>query len=96
MRLTFGEYAKRDLRWFTAYYSNSFPEGRKGAERSLTIAVELLLANPYAGKTVDGKPARQFPVPRTPFISIYSIKGDSIEIIRVWDARADPVRLNEK
>ena len=96
MKLIFGELAKRDLRWFTAYYSKTFPEGRKNAERRLTVAIELLLANPFAGTVVQGKPARQFPVLRTPFILIYSIEGDSIHIIRVWDARADPDRLNEK
>jgi plasmid stabilization system protein ParE len=96
MKLAFREHAKRDLRWFAAYYSKRFPEGRKNAERSLTVAIELILANPFAGNVIEGKPARQFPVLRTPFMLIYAIEGDSIDIIRVWDARADPVRLNEK
>jgi plasmid stabilization system protein ParE len=96
MKLIFLEHAKRDLRWFAALYSKTFPEGRKNAERSLTVAIELLLANPFAGNVVEGKPARQFPVLRTPFVLICSIEGDSIHIIRVWDARAYPVRLNEK
>lgn len=96
MKLIFREHAKRDLRWFAAYYSKTFAQGRKNAERSLTVAIELLLANPHVGSVVEGKPARQFPVLRTPFLLIYSIEGDSIDIIRVWDARADPVRLNEK
>lgn len=96
MNLIFREYAKRDLRWFAAYYSKTFPEGRKKAERSLTVAIELLLANPFAGSIVEEMPARQFPVLRTPFVVIYTIEGDSIHILRVWDARADPVRLNEK
>jgi plasmid stabilization system protein ParE len=96
MKLVFREHAKRDLRWFAAYYSERFPEGRKNAERSLRAAIELLLGNPFAGSVMEGKPARQFPVSRTPFILIYSIEGDSLDIIRVWDARADPARLNEK
>lgn len=96
MKLIFGEFAKRDLRWFTDYYSKTFPEGRKNAVRSLTVAIELLLANPFAGSVMEGKQVRQFPVLRTPFLLIYSTEGDSIHIIRVWDARADPVRLNEK
>ena len=96
MKLIFREHAKRDLRWFASYYSRTFPEGRKNAERSLTLAIELLLTNSYAGNVVEGKPARKFPVLRTPFMLIYSIESDSIHIIRVWDARADPARLNEK
>ena len=96
MKLVFGEYAKRDLRWFATYYSKRFPEGRKGAERSLSTTIDLLLTNPHAGNPVEGLPVRQFPVLRTPFILIYSIEGDSLDIIRVWDARADPLRLNEK
>jgi plasmid stabilization system protein ParE len=96
MKLVFREHAKRDLRWFSAYYSKRFPEGRMNAERSFRAAIELVLANPFVGTVMEGKPARQFPVLRMPFMLIYSIEGDSIDIIRVWDARADPTRLNEK
>ena len=96
MKLVFREHAKRDLQWFAAYYSKRFPEGRKNAERSLRKAIEVILANPFAGNPLEGMPARQFAVLRTPFVLIYSIEGDSLDIIRVWDARADPARLNEK
>ena len=96
MNFIFGELAKRDLRWFVAYYSKIFTEGRKKAELSLTLAIELLVANPFAGNVVDGKPARQFSVLRSPFVLIYTVERDTINILRVWDGRADPVRLNEK
>jgi plasmid stabilization system protein ParE len=96
MMLVFREHAKRDLRWFAAYCSKAFPEGRKNAERSLRRAIELILANPFAGNPLEGMQAWQFPILRTPFVLIYSEESDSIDIIRVWDARADPVRLNEK
>jgi plasmid stabilization system protein ParE len=80
----------------SAYYSKRFPEGRKNTERSFRAAIEFVLANPFVGTAMEGKPARQFPVLRTPFMLIYAIEDDSIDIIRVWDARADPARLNEK
>ena len=96
MKLVLREHAKRDLRWFAACYSKTFPEGRKNAERGLRRAIEVILANPSAGNPLEGMPPRQFAVLRTPFVLIYSVERDSLDIIRVWDARADPARLNEQ
>ncbi len=96
MKLFFRDEAKRDLRWFTFYYSERFPEGRKQAERSFRATIGMVLANPHVGTPLESVAARRTPVQRTPFVLIYSVERDSIDIIRVWDARADPTLLNEK
>ena len=90
MKVTFHQHARRDLRWFDYYYSHKFPEGRKTAERGLKATLTLLKNNPRMGHPADNTSARLMPVRKTPFVLIYLIKGDTIDILRVWDARADP------
>jgi plasmid stabilization system protein ParE len=93
MKLAFRTQAKLDLRWFRFYYSERFPEGRKKAEQSFRATITLVLGNPHSGKRVDGTDARRLPISRTPFVLVYVVVGDSVDIIRVWDARSDPREL---
>jgi plasmid stabilization system protein ParE len=90
MRLSFRTQARLDLRWFTYYYSHRFPEGRKKAEQSLRATIKLVLGNPHSGQSLDGVNARRLSVTRTPFVLVYTVVGDRIDVIRVWDARSDP------
>jgi len=73
MKLRFGPRAARDLEWFTRYYADVFPEGRRNARRSLKAALDLVMANPGAGRKTRYPLVRQFPVARTPFIIVYSV-----------------------
>ena len=93
MKLAFRTQAKRDLRWFSLYYAERFPEGRKQAEQSFRDTIKLVLGNPHAGKRLDGVDARKLPVSRTPFVLVYTVAGDTVDVIRVWDARSDPREL---
>lgn len=91
MRLRFGPKAARDLEWFTRYYADVFPDGRRNARQSLKATLDLVMANPMAGRATSCAGVRQFPVARTPFIIVYSVADDTLEVIRVWDGRADAV-----
>jgi plasmid stabilization system protein ParE len=90
MRLSFRTQARLDLRWFAYYYADRFPEGRKKAEQSFRATIKLVLGNPYARQRLEGVDARRLPVTRTPFVLVYTVVGDRIDVIRVWDARSDP------
>ena len=59
MKLAFRTQAKRDLRWFSFYYAQRFPEGRKQAEQRFRDTIKLVLGNPHAGKRLDGVDARK-------------------------------------
>jgi plasmid stabilization system protein ParE len=95
MKLTFRPQAETDLRWFALYHAERVPEGRRKAEQKLRSSIELVLANPLAGRRMERLPARLFPVQHTPFVLIYTVMGDTIDILRVWDARSDPEDLSE-
>lgn len=95
MRLSFRRLAERDLRWFFFYYGHRFPQGRRQAKRRLKAAFDLLVSNPFAGQVMTGVAARRLPVQRTPFVIVYTVVDDTIDIIRVWDARSDPAEFSE-
>ncbi len=75
--------------------TSRFPKRTK-RRAPFRATIELALANPHVGNPFDSMPARRIPVRRTPFSLVYAIKGDTIDILRVWDARPEPIRLNEK
>jgi plasmid stabilization system protein ParE len=93
MKLSFRATAQQDLRWFEYYHTHRVSGGRKKAELRLRAAIQLLKANPYAGVSVGEGNARSFPVLRTAFVLHYVVISDTIEIVRVWDSRADPEKL---
>ena len=87
MKLKFTTEATRDFDWFTRYYAMTFPEGRRNAERQLVAILQLLAENPSAGRKSDGVETRQIPVSKTPFLIIYRTSGDTLQVLRIWDAR---------
>jgi plasmid stabilization system protein ParE len=95
VKLPFRRQAERDLRWFALYYRVRLPEGRKQGEKRLRAAIELVLTNPQVGRVMDELKARRLPVLHEPFVFIYTVAGDTIEILRVWDARSNPAELSE-
>lgn len=94
MRVVFLSSATPDLRWFTRYYRSVFPEGGSSARKHMANAVALLSANPAAGRLIPETDRREPVIPRTPFVLIYRIGASEIEILRVWDARANPIARN--
>ncbi len=88
MRLVYLESSIPDVIWFRQYYSSVFPEGRENADQSVLNLQALLKANPYMGQAVEGMAAtRRVPVSRTPFVLIYRVKPDQIEVLRLRDSR---------
>jgi plasmid stabilization system protein ParE len=72
------------------YYGSVFPEGRRNAGARLRKAVASLEANPYLGHLTDEADVLEFVISRTPFSLLYRIKGDTLEVLRLWDNRQKP------
>jgi plasmid stabilization system protein ParE len=94
MKIVFLASADEGIRWFTRYYIGAFPEGQTNARDRMATSLSLLGANPHLGRVVGKRGQRELSIPRTPFSLIYRIANDRIEILRVWDGRANPNRLN--
>jgi plasmid stabilization system protein ParE len=91
MKVAYLRSALPDLNWFRAYYEAIFPEGARHALLQRRAIERLLRENPFAGHVVqEDADTRAFSISRTPFIMVYRVKDDRIEILRVWDGRRDP------
>ncbi len=68
----------------------------KAAERvaqAFAASFELLTLNPGIGRQTEGRPTREWVVPNLPYMIPYRVKGDRIEILRVFHLRRKrPVR----
>ncbi|WP_193227708.1 type II toxin-antitoxin system RelE/ParE family toxin [Aureimonas psammosilenae] len=89
MRVLLLQKANDDLRWFRRYYRDVFPQGRKTAGRSYLDALDRLSEMPWIGRVVSGRPVREYPVSQTPFLLVYQVVDDRIEVLRIMDGRAE-------
>lgn len=87
MRLVYLPTAFADIVWMRRYYRSIFPQGAKKAREQLYAVERLILENPNVGRGIVG--GREFPIIRTPFILVYRVEADTIQVVRVWDARRD-------
>jgi plasmid stabilization system protein ParE len=92
MKLVYMSTALPDIAWMRHYYRSVFPQGRREALGQLGRVERLIQENPDIGKVFGN--AREFPIPRTPFSVIYRKKSETIEVVRIWDQRRDPVDLS--
>ncbi|MCY0146289.1 hypothetical protein OEG84_00785 [Hoeflea sp. G2-23] len=89
MKLVFLPSTVPDLRWFKAFYVNVVSDGKARAGRQFLAIQALLKANPLIGHPSDkGNGAREHHMLKTPFTFVYRVREDRIEVLRVFDARA--------
>jgi len=82
-----------DLEWFRTYYSDAFPNGQKQAQKQFIAIEQILRDNPHIGHKTEFNNVRELVISKTPFSIIYRLTPDRIEILRIWDNRANPSRL---
>lgn len=88
MKILFLESTGRDFDWIADYYLHVFPEGGDNAYRQLERAFANLADNPRIGKPIAQTRYRQYSVPRTPFILVYRIGNEVLEILHIKDQRS--------
>lgn len=81
--------ARDDLAWMRAYYTRVFSEGSARAAAHFRAAQRMLSANPELGRATDVASVRELPIARTPFSIVYRLQNERIEVLRIWDGRAD-------
>jgi len=87
MKIVFLEETKADLRWFKRYYTKRFPEGQENATRQYRAFLLLIKERPNIGHPAeDGAGVREYPIPNTPFTVLHRVRGENIEIMRIYEA----------
>jgi plasmid stabilization system protein ParE len=94
MKLTYLDSTKPDLAWLRTYYGSIFPEGAAKAAARYLKTIDILQRSPYIGRPIGQDGLRKLSIPGTPFSIFYQIVEDRIEIVRVWDQRSDPAKLD--
>jgi plasmid stabilization system protein ParE len=94
VKIVFLPSADTGVRWFTRYYRTAFPEGGRSAQAQMARTLAVLADNPCIGYPYLDKGLREYSIRRTPFSLLYRIAEDRIEILRLWDKRANPDRLH--
>lgn len=89
MQIIFLAEAKTDLRWFNRYYTRVFPEGKTKADKQYRALLTLLRTQPKVGNSVDDLPGVfEYVITGIPFTALYRLKGETIEIMRIYDQRS--------
>jgi hypothetical protein len=87
MKVEYLAEARRDVAWWRIYYRKTFPQGKGNAYRHLRVTEKMLEEYPEIGTRIQDSEKRKLGIPRTPFAFIYQIKGNVIEVVRVYDMR---------
>ncbi|EUB95060.1 plasmid stabilization system [Rhizobium sp. CF080] len=88
MKIVYLPQTRADLRWMKDYYTQVFPQGARYARLRFQNAERLLKDNPEIGRPGALPGTRELVIARTPFIILYRIQMDRIEILRIWDGRS--------
>jgi len=90
LRLLWSPRAQRDLDEACTYIAADNPHAATRIENRIADAVTGLPAHPRKGRARrDGK-ARELVVAGTPYVIVYRIKDETIEIMRVWHTSREP------
>ncbi len=94
MKIVYLPRVRADVAWMRRYYESIFPEGYKRARQEFRAIETLLIAHPHAGHLTEFEGVREISVSRTPFSFIYRVREGQIEVLRMWDNRADRASMN--
>jgi addiction module RelE/StbE family toxin len=75
--------ARQDLQLLRAYIARENPAAAARVARRISAATRRLGQYPYLGRTGRQAGTRELVVPRTPYVVIYVVFEDRLEIVRV-------------
>jgi toxin ParE1/3/4 len=72
------------------YIAADNPKAAVEVAQRIRDSVRKLSEFPYIGRPGDDAVTREWNVRRTPYLVVYRLREDAIEIVRVWHMRRDP------
>ncbi|GKS02996.1 type II toxin-antitoxin system RelE/ParE family toxin [Sphingomonas aquatilis] len=89
MRLIWSTQAQQELLDIADHYDEIDPDLANAIVDRVEASVSPLLDFPRLGAIIDRNGARKWRVPRTPFILLYDVTDERIEVLSVSHARSD-------
>lgn len=90
MKLRWTRLALADFEQAHDHIAEENPQAAHQIAQRILDATERLLEYPLIGRVGEDEDSREWPVDKTPYLLVYSIKGDVIELWRVWHESRDP------
>jgi toxin ParE1/3/4 len=90
LRLRWTALALNDFEQAHDHINQDNPEAARQIAQRLLDAARTLLDYPYIGRVGEDETTREWQVQKTPYLLVYTIKDEVIEIVRVWHFARDP------
>ena len=89
MRIRWTPAAAADLQQISEYLQEHHPQYRQPTLRKLYETIRGLKEAPYRGRPGRVEGTREVLFPPLPFVAVYRINGETIEVLRVWHTAQD-------
>ncbi len=89
MKLRWTTLALQDFEQAHDYIMQEDPEAAKRIAQRILDATIRLKQFPRIGRVGEDEDTRELPVQKTPYLLVYSIDGDFVELLRVWHTSQD-------
>ena len=84
MKLRWTQIALTEFEDAHDYIANDNPNAAHTIARRIVDATAKLLEYPYIGRIGEDEDTREWQVQHTPYLLVYQIRGEAIEILRVY------------
>jgi toxin ParE1/3/4 len=89
MRLSWSALAEADLAEIDDYWWVRDRDMAIALIERVRLAAERLRDMPAKGTFIDGGAVRKWSVPKSPYLLLYRVQPDGIEILRIYHSRQD-------
>jgi toxin ParE1/3/4 len=89
MRIRWTPAAAADLQQISEYLRQHHPQYRQSTLRKLYETVRGLKEAPYRGKPGRIEGTREVLFPPLPYVAVYRIQAEAIEVLRIWHTAQD-------
>jgi toxin ParE1/3/4 len=89
VRLVWARRARRDRNAIIAYIADQNPAAARRVAASIDAQLETLLHFPRLGYAGRVRGTRELVIVKLPYIVVYVLRDEVIQILHVWDGRSD-------
>ena len=89
MRLRWTPAAAADLQQINDYLAEHYPHYRQATLRKLYDTIRKLKDAPHLGKTGRVEGTREILFPPMPYVAVYRVGEQGIEVLRIWHTAQD-------
>jgi addiction module RelE/StbE family toxin len=93
MRIRWTPAAAADLKQISDYLEGRHPRYRQSTMRKVYEAIRSLKESPGRGRLGRESGTRELLFPPLPYIAVYRVEGQSVEVLRIYHGAQDRTQL---